>query len=225
MRLLLVEDNATLADWLCRTLRKSHYLVDWLSNGAEADMVLRSKRYDLVVLDLSLPSMDGEGVLQAMRARSDSTPVLVLTANSSLGSRVKALDLGADDFVGKPFEVEELEARIRALLRRRTKMAMPSAVCGRLHFDANSRTFDVDGVSLELTPRERALLEMLILDAGKTLARPKLIQGLSSVDSPISTDALDLHIHRLRRKLEGSDSTIVTLRGLGFILKVAHAAL
>lgn len=225
MRLLLVEDNATLADWLARTLRKSHYLVDCLGNGAEADVVLRSERYDLVVLDLSLPSMDGEGVLEAMRARKDSTPVLVLTANNSLGSRVKALDLGADDFVGKPFEVEELEARIRALSRRRTQMAMRSAVCGRLRFDANERTFDVDGRALELTPRERALLEMLILQAGTTLTRQMLIQALSSIDSIISTDALDLHIHRLRRKLEGSDATIVTLRGLGFILKVVQPAL
>ena len=135
MRLLLVEDNRALADWLGRTLRKQHYTVDWVDNGADADFVLRSETFDLVLLDLTLPKMDGHEVLRRLRERGNRTPVLVLTADNTTHSRVSELDHGADDYVAKPFEVEELEARIRVLLRRSAQVAQPLIACGDLVYD------------------------------------------------------------------------------------------
>ncbi len=222
MRILLVEDNKALADWLRRTLRKEQYTVDWLDNGADADLVLRSERYDLVILDLALPRMDGDEVLQRLRARHDRTPVLVLTANNSLGSRVGQLDRGADDYMAKPFDVEELEARIRVLLRRSSQLAEPVVVCGSLRYDSNERAFDIGGRGLALTPRERAVLELLFLKLGATVTKPVLAQSLSTIESAVSADAVEIYVHRVRKKIEGSGATIVTLRGLGYVLKPVH---
>lgn len=139
MRILLVEDNQELADWLGRTLRRQNYTVDWVGNGADADFLLRSERFDLVILDLTLPKMDGQEVLRRLRARHNSTPVLVLTANNTTQSRVSELDHGADDYVAKPFEVEELEARIRVLLRRSSQLAQPLVECGDLVYEGIRR--------------------------------------------------------------------------------------
>lgn len=222
MRILLVEDNKPLADWLRRTLHKEQYSVDWLDNGATADNVLRSERYDLIILDLALPKMDGDEVLQRLRARRDRTPVLVLTANNSLGSRVSQLDRGADDYVAKPFDVEELEARIRVLLRRSSQVVDPVITCGSLRFDSNSREFELGGQPLMLTPRERAVLELLVMKLGATVTKAAMTQSLSTIVSAVSADAVEIYVHRLRKKLEGSDATIVTLRGLGYVLKRVH---
>src|SRR5580765_4864523 len=130
MRLLLVEDNKTLSDWLTRTLREQQYTVDCVGNGIDADAVLRTETYDLVILDLALPKLDGHKVLERLRGRDNRTPVLVLTADTTVRSRVTELDGGADDYVAKPFDVEELEARIRMLLRRSQRLAQPVAECG-----------------------------------------------------------------------------------------------
>jgi two-component system response regulator TctD len=222
MRILLVEDNQTLAEWLRRALHGEQYTVDWLADGAAADHVLRTEKFDLVLLDLDLPKLEGEEVLRRLRARRDSTPVLVLTANTSLGSRVGVLDLGADDYVAKPFELEELEARIRVLLRRSSKVIEPVLQCGRLRLDTNSREFDVGGQPLALTPRERAVLELLMMKLGVTVTKAAMIQSLSTIDSEVSADAVEIYVHRLRKKLEGSETSIVTLRGLGYVLKAAH---
>lgn len=222
MRLLLVEDNRELADWLGRTLRKQHYTVDWVDNGSDADFVLRSETFDLVLLDLSLPKLDGQEVLRRLRARGNRTPVLVLTADNTTRSRVSELDHGADDYVAKPFEVEELEARIRVLLRRSSQVAQPLVDCGDLVYDSNSRQFTLAGQPLALTPRERAVLEMLAMKVGSTVSKPALAQSLFSLDEGQSVDAIEIYVHRLRKKLEGSDATIVTLRGLGYVLRRAH---
>lgn len=222
MRLLLVEDNHTLADWLGRTLRKQHYTVDWVANGADADFLLRSETFDLVILDLTLPKMDGQEVLRRLRGRGSSTPVLVLTANNTTQSRVSELDHGADDYVAKPFEVEELEARIRVLLRRSSQVARPLIECGSLVYDSNSHQFTLSGQELSLTPRERAVLEVLAMKMGSTVSKPALAQSLYSIDESLSVDAIEIYVHRLRKKLEGSDATIVTLRGLGYVLRQVH---
>jgi len=222
MRLLLVEDNEMLADWLGRTLRKQNYTVDRVDNGADADFVLRSETYDLVILDLTLPKLDGQEVLRRLRARGNRTPVLVLTADNSTHTRVSELDHGADDYVAKPFEVEELEARIRVLLRRSSQVAQPLIDCGDLAYDSNSRQFALGGQPLSLTPRERAVLEVLAMKMGITVSKPALAQSLFSIDDNVSLDAIEIYVHRLRKKLEGSNATIVTLRGLGYVLRQVH---
>jgi two-component system response regulator TctD len=175
-----------------------------------------------VILDLTLPKMDGQEVLRRLRARGNRTPVLVLTADNTTHSRVSELDHGADDYVAKPFEVEELEARIRVLLRRSSHVAQPLVDCGDLVYDSNSHQFTLAGQPLSLTPRERAVLEVLALKMGSTVSKPALAQSLFSLDEGISVDAIEIYVHRLRKKLEGSDATIVTLRGLGYVLRQVH---
>lgn len=219
MRILLVEDNKILADWLRRTLRKDQYTVDWIDNGADADFVLRSESYSLVILDLALPKLDGKEVLRRLRARNDSTPVMILTANNTIQSRVSELDHGADDYMAKPFEVAELEARIRVLLRRSSKVANPLIVCGDLQYDTNTKEFKLAQNSLALTPREHAVLEVLITKAGTTVSKQALAQSLFSIDEEVSAEAIEIYVHRLRKKLENSVAKIVTLRGLGYLLR------
>lgn len=224
MRILLVEDNAALAGWLRRTLRKEQYTVDWIDNGADADYALRSESYNVVVLDLALPRLDGREVLKRLRARGDNTPVLILTANNTVQSRVSELDDGADDYMAKPFEVEELEARIRVLLRRSSKNASPLVSCGNLQLDTNTREFTLATRLLALTPRERAVLEVLITKAGTTVSKQALAQSLFSIDEDVSADAIEIYVHRLRKKLEGGTAAIMTLRGLGYLLREVDIA-
>jgi two-component system response regulator TctD len=219
VRILLVEDNAELGDSLRRALRAEQYTVDWLTDGADADYVLRSETYDLVVLDLGLPGLGGAELLRRLRARGADTPVLVLTANNTVRSRVSELDHGADDYMSKPFELEELEARIRVLLRRSARQVNPRVVCGDLVYDSNAREFTLAGAALALTPRERAVLEVLIMKTGSTVTKPALAQSLFSIDESVSPDVIEIYVHRLRKKLEPSSATIVTLRGLGYLLR------
>jgi two-component system response regulator TctD len=221
MRILVVEDNTELAQWLGRTLRKEQYAVDCIDNGVDADFALRSEQYNLVILDLSLPRMDGTEVLRRLRARQDMTPVLVLTANNTVQSRVSELDEGADDYMAKPFDIEELEARIRVLLRRSSGQAAPMMVCGDLQYNSNTREFQIGGQTLALTPRERAVLELLLRKAGTSVTKQALAQSLFSLDEDVSTDAIEIYVHRLRKKLEQSTARIMTLRGLGYLLRPA----
>ena len=222
MRLLLVEDNTVLADWLSRTLRRQQYAVETVDNGADADYLLRTETFDLVLLDLALPKLHGHEVLRRLRERGNATPVLVLTADNTTRSRVTELDHGADDYVAKPFEVEELEARIRVLLRRSAHVANPQIACGDLVFHGASRDFTLRGQPLVLTPRERTVLEVLVMKVGSTVSKSVLSQSLPSVDDGVSADAIEIYVSRLRKKLEGSDATIVTLRGLGYLLRQVH---
>ncbi len=219
MRILVVEDNIELAQWLVRTLRKEQYTVDSMDNGLDADFALKSEQYNLVILDLALPRLDGHEVLRRLRARGDATPVLVLTANNSVQSRVSELDQGADDYLSKPFEIAELTARIRVLLRRFAGQANPIVQCGDLRYDSNTREFQIANVDLPLTPRERAVLEMLVHKMGSTVTKHTLAQGLFSLDDEASTDAIEVYVHRLRKKLEHSSAKIMTLRGLGYLLR------
>lgn len=219
MRILVVEDNSELAQWLGRTLRKEQYTVDCIDNGVDADFALKSEKYNLVILDLALPRLDGKEVLRRLRARQDSTPVLVLTANNTVQSRVSELDHGADDYMAKPFDIEELEARIRMLLRRSSGQTNPVISCGDLTYNTNSREFQVAQKPLALTPRERAVLEMLMRQAGASITKHALAQSLFSLSEDTSTDAIEIYVHRLRKKLELSSAQIMTVRGLGYLLR------
>jgi len=222
MKILLVEDNRALSEWLARTLHADGYTVECSYDGLDADLRLRTEVYDLVILDLALPGLDGRDVLKRLRGRKNAVPVLILTAFDGTQDRVDGLDLGADDYLPKPFEVHELEARLRALLRRANQQQNPILTCGSLALDTNSRTFSITGQPLSLTPREHAVLEMLMMKSGKTVSKRALAESLFSVDEEINPDAIEIYVHRVRRKLDACDAVIVTLRGLGYLLKVRH---
>ncbi len=224
MRILLIEDNRELADWLSRILHQSRYTVDCVHDGQDADEILKSQSYDVVILDLSLPRLDGGEVLTRLRKRDREVPVLVLTANNSMEGRIGEMDRGADDYMTKPFQVGELEARIRALLRRANKHREPQLQCGALQYDSNSRTFLIGVEPLSLTPREHALLEALIMKMGTTVRKQALANSLFSMRDEVSSEAIEVYVHRLRKKLDSAKVSIVTLRGLGYLLKQSDAS-
>lgn len=222
MRLLLVEDNLELADWLARILRRGNFVVDVLHDGEAADHALLLETYDLVILDLTLPSMSGMQLLRRLRSRGETVPVIILTANANMDGRVAGLDQGADDYLAKPFDIAELEARIRVQLRRSARRPTPVISCGTLAFDTNTRLFQIGAVPLALTPREHAVLEALLLKAGKTVSKSQLSQSIFGLDDLADPNTVEIYVHRVRRKLEGSDVRIVTLRGLGYLLQHAQ---
>ncbi len=219
MRLLLVEDHPELAAWLLNWLRHSGYVVEHFDRGDLADLALAANRYDLVVLDLSLPGLDGIEVLRRLRGRGDTTPVLILTARGTKDDRVLGLNLGADDYLPKPFDLDELEARIKALLRR-TGGQTPQVRIGRLTFDTITRAVSLADKPLVLTPRELAVLEALTTHLGHPVARETVFKRVFAFDSDARIESIELYVHCLRRKLEGSGAKITTLRGLGYALSV-----
>lgn len=219
MRLLIVEDNADLAGWLAKALRQAQYTVDIAPDGFDADHMLKLVPYAAVILDLSLPKMDGMAVLKQLRRSGSKVPVLILTANASLEGRVAGLDGGADDYLAKPFEITELEARIRALVRRGHDIANPEIVVGELVLNGSTRQFSLFGQLLPLTPREHAVLEHLMLKARTTVAKAALCDSVFGFDDDADQSAIEVYVHRLRKKLEGSSVQIVTLRGLGYLLR------
>ncbi|MCK9200640.1 MAG: response regulator transcription factor [Gallionella sp.] len=219
MRILIAEDDEVLADGLSRSMRQSGYAVDRVGTGLEADSILRGEQpYDLIVLDLGLPQMDGFAVLRNLRERNQHAPVIILTARDSVGDRVKGLDLGADDYLVKPFSLEELEARVRALLRRGQCGTNPMLCCGSLSFDSVGRRASINGQPLELTSREVSLLEALMLRAGKVVSKEQLLERLYSYSEEASNNAIEVYIHRLRKKTAPAGVSIRTIRGLGYII-------
>jgi two-component system response regulator TctD len=223
MRLLLVEDSPDLSVWLTKALINARYSVDCVKDGVQADHVLRTEVYDLVILDLGLPRLGGHEVLKRLRDMGNKVPVLVLTANTTLQARVTSLNLGADDYLAKPFELDELEARVRALIRRAQGHAVPVIHCGNLSYDSSTRIFSIAGQVLSLTPRENAVLEALIMKIGKTMSKESLAASLFAFDTDASNDSIEVYVHRVRKKIERSDAVIITLRGLGYILKQQDA--
>jgi two-component system response regulator TctD len=221
MRLLLVEDHAELALWVAKTLRQSGFAVDVIDRGDSAATALLTQSYDLVVLDLSLPGMDGLELLRRIRHQEKTSrlPVLILTARGSPEDRVKGLNLGADDYLPKPFELAELEARIKALLRRSSNV-VPTVLVGHLEFDTTTRVVLVQGKPLALTQRELAVLEALLSRLGKPVPRDTLFDKIFGLDDDVQPEAIELYVHRLRKKLEGSGVVINTLRGLGYMLAI-----
>ncbi|WP_075181345.1 transcriptional regulator TctD [Pantoea sp. 1.19] len=218
MRLLLVEDTVELANWLQKALSQAGFAVDWVADGVAADHVLLSERYALVVLDVSLPRLNGLDLLARMRKRGQSTPVLLLTARADVADRVKGLNQGADDYLTKPFELEELEARIRALLRRSQGLGQEAQHFGELVLHEEGY-FVLADRSLSLTPRETSVLTTLMQRPGKPVSRQYLYEQTFTLDDEASLESIELYIHRLRKKLAGSNVSIVTLRGLGYTLE------
>jgi two-component system, OmpR family, response regulator TctD len=221
LRILLVEDHVELSRWVARALEESRFEVDRALNGADADAMLAQSSYDLVLLDLNLARMDGLEVLRRMRDRGSDTPVLVITARGDVADRVRGLNLGADDYLPKPFELAELEARVKALLRRKSGVRQPVLRCGALEFDTVGRAFSLHGRVLALTPREHAVLEALTLRAGRAVSKEHLFECLYALDQGgARPDAIEIYVHRVRKKLEGSTVRITTLRGLGYLLEM-----
>lgn len=219
MRLLLVEDDIPLSDALHALLTGAGYAVDRVNDGASADALLASEQFDLVILDLNLPEMDGLSVLRAMRARKNDAAVLVLTARGTPQERVRGLDLGADDYLAKPFDVAEFEARVRSILRRRAGIGSSEVRLGRLLFDMKSRQFTSDGILIDLPPRELALLELLVLRVGKVVTKETIIQSLTTLDDMLSDNAIEQYVSRLRRRIAPLGLSLKTARGLGYYIE------
>ena len=219
MKLLLIEDNPQLAHWLSSLLRAQDFVVDHVDTGDAADRLLTQTAYDVVLLDLNSPQLSGKAVLRRLRERGDTVPVIVLTATASLDQKVLCLEIGADDYLVKPFEIRELVARIKALVRRQMPGKANDIACGDLRYDLRTRQFTLAGEELALPPRERTLLETLMLKAGSTVSKQALIDAMFGLDDEPSADAVDIYIHRLRKKLEASQATIITLRGVGYLLR------
>ena len=192
--------------------------MDWASNGLDADAALLTVAYDLLILDLGLPRLSGMEVLKRLRARNSSLPVLILTALDGSGDRVKGLDLGADDYMAKPFDLAELEARVRALCRRSAGTA-PTIQCGALVYDQVGRVAQIDGQALDLSAREIGLLEVLLTRMGRLVSKDQLVDKLCGWGEEVSHNAIEVYVHRLRKKLEAGGVKIATVRGLGYCLE------
>ena len=223
MHILIAEDDEVLADGLCRSMRQQGYAVDYVSDGLEADLMLRGAQpFDLVVLDLGLPRLDGLSVLRNMRERNRQVPVIILTARDGVDDRVKGLDLGADDYLVKPFSLAELEARVRALIRRGLCGVNPVFSCGTMTFDSVGRRAEINGEPLELTTRELSVLEALMSRIGWVVSKEQLLERLYSYAEEASSNAIEVYIHRLRKKIESAGVTIRTIRGLGYIIEKSN---
>jgi two-component system, OmpR family, response regulator len=218
MRILLVEDDKVLADALARALMQSAHAVDIVSNGNDADHSLALNIYDLAVLDINLPGLSGLEVLRRLRARKSTTPVLMLTAMDALEDRVRGLDLGADDYLAKPFDLPELEARVRALLRRGSN-ATPFLELGALRFDTVGRRVFHDKRPLDLSPRELALLELLLMKTGRVVSKVQMVNHLYGWGDPVADNAVEVNVYRLRKKLEPLGCEIRTVRGMGYLIE------
>jgi two-component system OmpR family response regulator len=219
MRVLVAEDDRTLADGLCRALRANGNAVDHVDDGQSADTALAAQNYDLVILDLGLPRLTGLDVLKRLRSRGSSTPVLILTAADSVEQRVRGLDLGADDFMAKPFALTELEARIRALVRRGMGAASSTLKLGSLSYDQVGRQAWVADQQVELSARELALLEILLQRNSRLVSKEQIVEHLCGWGEEVSHNAIEVYVHRLRKKLEGGNVRIATVRGLGYSLQ------
>lgn len=219
MRLLIAEDDPILSDGLVRSLKHSGYAVDAVCNGVDADSALVANEFDLVILDLGLPRMSGLDVLKRLRGRNSRVPVLILTALDGVQDRVRGLDLGADDYLAKPFELAELEARVRALTRRGAAGAPTLLRQGNLSYDQVGRVASIRDQPLDLSARELALLEVLLLRAGRVVSKDHLVEHLCQWDEEVSTNAIEVYVHRLRKKIEPGAAKITTVRGLGYRLE------
>lgn len=217
MRILLVEDDELLGDGTGVGLTQYHYTVDWVKNGAAALQALQSEHFDLVILDLGLPKISGEEVLQTMREKNINTPVIILTARDTTDDKIKGLDIGADDYLIKPFDLEELCARIRAVMRRSADRAQTIIVYGNIKLDPASRTVYKGEELVELSRREFVLLQILLENVGRVLPREQITQSLYGWGDDIDSNALEVHIHNLRRKF--GNNFICTIRGVGYMIE------
>ncbi len=219
MRILLAEDEIDLGNWLIKTLAQSDFQVDWVSDGRLVRRSLKATKYDALILDLGLPGLSGHDVLADLREADERLPVLILTARDSLMERVNCLHGGADDFLAKPFDVAELEARLVALIRRSRGQGHPRFACGPLGYDSASKQFRLQHDALTLTPREHAVLRALIQHPGEPLSKRELLERVFSDEQDVNPEAIEVLVHRLRKRLESSPVRITTLRGMGYLLE------
>jgi two-component system response regulator TctD len=222
VRILLVEDHPPLAESVAQALKNAGLNVDLLNDGVAADLALQSESYALAILDVGLPRMDGFEVLARLRERGDRLPVLMLTARGEVKDRVQGLNLGADDYLAKPFELTELEARVKALLRRSVLGGDRQQRCGPLIYDLNTSRFTLGEEALSLTSREHAVLAALIARPGRVMSKEQLAAQVFGLDEEASPEAIEIYVHRLRKKLEAGAVRIVTFRGLGYLLEEQH---
>jgi len=216
MRLLLAEDDPQLGDGLTVGLRQDGYAVDWVKDGVAADLALKTESYDLLVLDLGLPRLTGMEVLGRLRGRGQTLPVLILTARDATGDKIAGLDCGADDYVVKPIDLDELAARVRALARRSAGRATPLLQHGEIELDPAAHRVTLSGVPVELATREFSLLQALMQNAGRAMTRAQLEASLYGWRDEPDSNALEVHIHHLRKKLGAN--VIKTLRGVGYLI-------
>lgn len=219
MKILLVEDDPTLGEAVMLALRQAGFSVDWARDGVQAELALGGYAYDAMLLDLGLPRREGLEILRQARGRGAILPVIILTARDTVEDRVRGLDAGADDYVLKPFALDELLARLRALLRRSQGRADPQIRVGRLSFDSVRRQATVGDTPLALSAREIEVLEILLAHAGRVTAKEAIADRLAGWDEGVGENAVEVYIHRLRRKLHDSGVAIRTLRGLGYLLE------
>jgi len=219
MRILIAEDDSILADGLSRSLRHNGYAVDAVRDGLAADSALAAQAFDLLILDLGLPQLAGLEVLRRLRARNSALPVLILTAADSIEQRVKGLDLGADDYMAKPFALSELEARVRALTRRGQGGGSTVVKHGPLTYDQVGRSAYINEQMLDLSARELGLLEILLARTGRLVSKEQLVDHLCEWGEEVSNNAIEVYVHRLRKKIEVGGIRIATVRGLGYCLE------
>jgi two-component system, OmpR family, response regulator len=222
MRILLVEDDAMLADAIARAFSQSAHAVDLVDNGHDAEHALLTAEYDVVLLDIGLPGLDGLEVLKRARMRRSKVPVLVMTARDTVEDRVSGLDLGADDYITKPFHLSELEARVRALIRRAHLAGSSDLVHGRLRLDTSGRRLFCNGEPLEVSAREFAVLELLLLRAGKVVTKQQIMESLYGWEDVSASNTAEVFIYRLRKKLELCGVDIRTVRGMGYLIEKPH---
>ena len=218
MRIMIVEDDAALARGVARILESEGYAVDVVARGEQAILAAAQERFDLVMLDVGLPGMDGFEVLRRLRAQAERVPVLLLTARDAVDDRVHGLDLGADDYVAKPFAMSELAARVRALIRRSQAQAGPKVVHGPLLLDTVARRAFLNGEPLELAGREWAVLEVLLAKVERVVSKEAIIQAVANWGEELSLNAIEVYVSRLRAKLEPAGIRIRTVRGFGYML-------
>ncbi|TQM94886.1 response regulator transcription factor [Roseinatronobacter monicus] len=223
MRIVLIEDNTILARALIQALQDAGHAVDWLDDGQDADDFLAQTGADLVILDVNLPTLGGLDILRRLRARGDSYPVLMLTAQGQVQDRVVGLDAGADDYLVKPFEIVELHARLRALARRPSEARRDTETIGAVCFDRAARSVSGHDGIIGLSRRELSLFEAFADNPGRVLSKEQLGERIYGVGADIDANAVELLVSRLRRKLDGHGLTIRTLRGLGYLVQIEDA--
>lgn len=222
MRILILEDNLTLANGLKSALQQAGYAIDLLHDGKQGEHLLKCQTYDLLLLDLGLPGIDGIDLLRQLRVDNNTLPVLIISARDHLDQRIEGLDLGADDYICKPFELDEVVARIRALLRRSKHQPKSILHYGQLAFNTINRQLTLDGDDIELHRRELSVLEYILTHPGRVISKEQIAEHIGSFDDDINPVAIETYISRLRKKL-GTNLKLKTVRGLGYLLEAGHA--